>query len=112
MSVAICANPKCRMPFEPRRRSQGKFAGTRTIFCQSKCWHAVRQAKGIAVTVTARAREALMEARRRRMAEKFREAFGSLSSREVEIIRMALRHGYQRGYMRKRRQDARQGMAA
>ena len=105
--MRICANPHCKMPFEPKRRMAGKYVGTQTSYCKRGCWHAVRKSKGIAATVTAKAREALMEWHRHRMAEKFREAFGSLSERERNIIRMALRHGYQRGYMRKRRQDER-----
>jgi hypothetical protein len=66
----------------------------------------MRVARGMAVTVTAKAREALADARRRRLAATFREAFGPLSEREVRIVREALRHGYQRGYGRKRRQES------
>ena len=99
----ICENPRCQREFVPKPRGTS-FGMTITKHCCSRCWHAVRVSKGIS-TGMVQARRGRMEAARKKLAACFAREFGELSAREVAIIRVALRHGWQRGYGRLRGPD-------
>ena len=95
---AICENPNCGQPFTPtlRKVERPSYRRIVTRFCCSKCWHVVRVANRIGPSI-APAIIGRKRAARKRLAALFFSEFGELSVRELDIIRRALKCGYNRG---------------
>lgn len=92
--VYVC--PVCRTSFRPRRRQQVRCS----INCKELDPQYVKRRRAQAVAVLAVAREAKARASRAALYD----TFGPLSDREQQLIKLAIRFGYDK---RKRRENER-----
>lgn len=108
--IVRCKNPACRRPFSshPRRDRRGVVKWTQ--HCSWACSQATVKARQQGKPMTA-AMAALSVLREQKRKQRLEDLFGTLTDREVELMRRAGVRAYHQGYAAGRRAEYRRWIA-